>query len=103
MTNAAIIEAHRRVLMTRGIIRPKGRTEGIDSNGTPYAIDEPEDIYTERAWRKRGYRVRHGEEARATFPIWKYWMDRSVSPPLKNYYMADVGFYTADQVVPIYY
>ena len=100
MTNARIILLQRNRLLREGVIGSAGIHRFKDYKGVPYACDIPEDIFTMGAWRKRGYRIKPGETARARFPIWRYRIDHSTRPPKKTYYMKNMDFFTADQVTP---
>ena len=101
MTNERIILLKRIDLLRDGLIRSIGTREFTDYRGRKFSYDIPEDIYTEGAWRKRGYRIRKGEQARARFPIWKYQIDPDARPYGRTFYMTDMNFFTEDQVVPI--
>ena len=101
MTNKRIIMLQRINLLKDGIIRSEGIHHFKDYKGVPYSYEVPEEIYTAGAWLKRGYRIKPGESARACFPIWKYRIDRSTHPPTRTYYMKDMDFFTADQVIPV--
>lgn len=72
MTNAQIIFTQSMELMKAGIIGTTGRTfQGVNQNGEPVTINEPEPIHTYQKWHELGYQVRRGEHAKAAFTIWK--------------------------------
>ena len=73
MTNAEIIFQASVELVKRGIIKTTGRvlTQELP-DGTRIEIPEPEQIHTFNGWKERGFRVKRGEHAKASFPIWKY-------------------------------
>lgn len=100
MTNETIIQIHRRALLDEGIIGSIGKKYFTDAEGNRITFHEPEEIFTARAWFKRGYRVRPGEKPVATFAIWRYKDDRSRTPVKRSYYQADADFFTIGQVVP---
>ena len=73
MTNMEIIMRASMDLMNKGIIKPSGRilTQELP-DGTKIEVQEPEAIHTYNGWKDRGYQVKRGEHAKATFTIWKY-------------------------------
>lgn len=73
MTNMEIIMRASMDLMKQGIIKPSGRilTQELP-DGTKIEVHEPEAIHTYNGWKDRGYQVKRGEHAKATFTIWKY-------------------------------
>lgn len=101
MTNERIILLQRIELLRNGLIGSKGTREFTDYRGRTFSYEMPEEIYTEGAWRKRGYKIRPGEQARARFPIWKYEIDHSARHFSRTFYMSDMNFFTEDQVMPI--
>lgn len=73
MTNEAIIMWEAVDLMEKGIIGTTGRTFEIeDKEGNKQIIQEPEPIHTFNGWKEKGYCVKKGEHAIASFRIWKY-------------------------------
>ena len=73
MTNEEIILSASLELMKQGILKPTGRvlTQELP-DGTKVELPEPEPIHTYNGWKDRGYQVKKGEHAKATFTIWKY-------------------------------
>lgn len=73
MTNEMIILWESVELMGKGIIGTTGRTfEVEDKDGNKRILQEPEPIHTFDGWKERGYAVKKGEHAVASFRIWKY-------------------------------
>ena len=73
MTNEMIILWESVDLMEQGIIGTTGRTfEVEDKDGNKRLLREPEPIHTFDGWKERGYAVKKGEHAVASFLIWKY-------------------------------
>lgn len=73
MTNEMIILWESVDLMEQGIIGTTGRTfEVEDKDGNKRLLREPEPIHTFDGWKERGYAVKKGEHAVASFMIWKY-------------------------------
>lgn len=73
MTNAAIILDESIRLMNDGILQGSGRFAQIETaDGEPELLELPEEIHTFNAWKQRGYCVKKGEHAVASFSIWKY-------------------------------
>ena len=73
MTNAMIILAESVRLMEEGKIGTTGRYIVVqDAEGNEKRLMEPEAIHTFQGWKSRGYIVRKGEHAIASFTIWKY-------------------------------
>lgn len=69
MTNAQIIMMESVKLMEKGIISTTGRKlQTLDGRW----VDEPEAIHTFASWKNMGYKVKSGEHAIASFPIWKF-------------------------------
>lgn len=72
-TNTEIILRNSLELMKAGVLKPSGRMFIRElEDGTKIEIPEPEAIHTYNGWKDRGYQVRKGEHAKASFPIWKY-------------------------------
>ena len=73
MTNEMIILWESVDLMEKGIIGTTGRTfEVEDKEGNKRILQEPEQIHNFDGWKERGYAVKKGEHAVASFLIWKY-------------------------------
>lgn len=73
MTNAAIIFGESVRLMNEGVLSGTGRfVEVENADGTTQQLELPEEIHTFNAWKQRGFCVKKGEHAVASFPIWKY-------------------------------
>ena len=73
MTNEMIILWESVDLMEQGIIGTTGRPfEVEDKDGNKRLLQEPEAIHTFDGWKERGYAVKKGEHAVASFMIWKY-------------------------------
>lgn len=73
MTNAAIILDESVRLMNDGILKGTGRfLDVVNEDGSTEKLEIPEEIHTFNAWKQRGFIVRKGEHAVASFPIWKY-------------------------------
>lgn len=73
MTNAAIILDESIRLMNDGILKGTGRfIDVVNEDGSTEKLEIPEEIHTFNAWKQRGFIVRKGEHAIASFPIWKY-------------------------------
>ena len=73
MTNAAIIFDVSIRLMDDGILKGTGRfLDVVNEDGSTEKLEIPEEIHTFNAWKQRGFIVRKGEHAVASFPIWKY-------------------------------
>ena len=73
MTNAAIIFNESIRLMNEGILSGTGRFVEVENeDGTKQQLELPEEIHTFNAWKQRGFCVKKGEHAVASFSIWKY-------------------------------
>lgn len=73
MTNAMIILNESVRLMEEGVLEGTGQfIEVEDKDGVKEKLELPEEIHTFAAWKAKGYKVKKGEHAIATFPIWKY-------------------------------
>lgn len=72
MTNKEIIFREQLELMAQGKINSTGKIfKYQDSNGNIIEYMEPEQIHTFQHWKECGFRVKKGQKAIATFPIWK--------------------------------
>lgn len=67
MTNETIILNESFKLMADGIL--KGSGEFVEINGKQ--VELPEEIHTFNGWKARGFMVKKGEKAKASFVIWK--------------------------------
>ena len=73
MTNETIIFNAACDLLKQGIIKSTGRLLMRKMpDGSLLEVPEPEAIHTYSGWKARGYQVRKGEHAIASFPIWKH-------------------------------
>lgn len=73
MTNAMIILGESVRLMEEGILEGTGQFVEIkNEDGSVTKLELPEEIHTFAAWKSMGYKVKKGEHAIASFPIWKY-------------------------------
>ena len=73
ITNGEIILRESLELMKQGILKPTGRVLVQElPDGSKIEIQEPEPIHTYNGWKDRGYQVKKGEHAKASFSIWKY-------------------------------
>ena len=73
MTNASIILNESFRLMNEGVLTGTGRFVEVENDdGTTERLELPEEIHTFNAWKQRGYCVKKGEHAVASFSIWKY-------------------------------
>ena len=71
MTNRMIILMNSARLMEDGVIGTTGRSITVqDKDGTERVLMEPEEIHTFAGWKARGFSVKKGEHAVASFPIW---------------------------------
>ncbi len=84
--------------MKQGII---GKAEKMvvveDEDGKKSFIAEPEQIHTFGDWKRRGFVVKHGEKAVASFPIWKSGKDENGE---KKLFMKTAYFFRESQVEP---
>jgi hypothetical protein len=72
-TNSEIILRNSLELMKEGVLKPTGRVFVQElADGTKVELPEPEPIHTYNGWKDRGYQVKRGEHAKASFTIWKY-------------------------------
>ena len=73
ITNSQIILNESLELMKAGVLKSTGRIFVQElEDGTKIELPEPEQIHTYNGWKERGYQVKRGEHAKATFSIWKY-------------------------------
>lgn len=57
----------------RYLLKGTGRfIDVVNEDGSTEKLEIPEEIHTFNAWKQRGFIVRKGEHAVASFPIWKY-------------------------------
>jgi hypothetical protein len=105
MTNEQIIWANRLDLMEKGIIGKTGRLIPVeDTDGKKSFIAEPEQIHTYMEWKRRGYKVRHGEKAVSKFTIWKHAPKKDGEEgeeQSEKMFMKQAFFFKASQVEPI--
>ena len=111
MTNAQIIFMESIKLMEDGTIGTTGRTFEMEGpNGDRITVQEPEPLHTFKGWKERGYTVRKGEHAKASFPIWTARKGKKGEPeeetagddrPEKvSMYLKRAYWFTAAQVEP---
>lgn len=73
MTNNQIIFEESQKLAEAGKIQYTGRVfKAVDGDGNPCEVKETEEIHTFADWKARGYFVKKGEKAVASFPIWNF-------------------------------
>lgn len=73
MTNSQIILQNSLELMKQGILKGSGEIAVQElPDGTKIEIELPETIHTYNGWKERGYQVRRGQKAKASFIIWRY-------------------------------
>lgn len=73
ITNSQIILTQSLELMKQGILKGSGEMAVQElPDGTKIEIELPEVIHTYNGWKERGYQVRRGQKAKATFTIWRY-------------------------------
>lgn len=109
MTNAMIILLKQMELVEQGILKYTGRTvKGINVlTGEPAEVPEIQCIHTYAGWKERGYQVRRGQKAVASFPIWKYTkgktkdMDEEEAQANGYCFMKNSSWFTEEQVDPI--
>ena len=110
MTNAAIIFDESIRLMNGGILKGTGRfLDVVNEDGSTEKLEIPEEIHTFNAWKQRGFIVRKGERAVASFPIWKYITRKNAPDEALEASEAANGFcrmklshfFTARQVEPL--
>lgn len=109
MTNEQIISNQSIELMKQGKIRGTGRVMQFDDgNGGKIEIEEPEAIHTFAGWKGMGFKVKKGEHAVASFPIWKH-TQKDKAPeeltgnaiadaPIVKMFMKNSFWFTAAQV-----
>lgn len=72
-TNSEIILRNSLELLKQGILKTTGRVFVQElPDGTQIELPEPEPIHTYNGWKERGFQVKKGEHAKATFSIWKF-------------------------------
>ncbi len=99
MTNEQIIWNNRVDLMKKGIIGHGEKMVVVeDENGKRSFISEPEQIHTFSDWKRRGFIVRHGEKAVATFSIWK--SGKGTDGEEGKMFMKKAFFFKESQVEP---
>lgn len=69
MTNEMIVLLESVKLMEEGIIKGTGDFMTTDDGRQ---LEIPEEIHTFQAWKAKGFSVKKGEKAVASFPVWKY-------------------------------
>lgn len=73
LTNSQIILQNSLQLMEQGILKGSGEMAVQElPDGTKIEIELPEIIHTYNGWKERGYQVKRGQKAKATFTIWRY-------------------------------
>lgn len=73
LTNRQIILQNALQLMEQGILKGSGEKAVQElPDGTKIEIELPEVIHTYNGWKERGYQVKRGQKAKATFVIWRY-------------------------------
>ncbi len=90
--------------MEKGIIGKTGRMIPVeDMDGKKSFIAEPEQIHTYMEWKRRGYKVRHGEKAVSKFTIWKHAPKKREEGEEENdiMFMKQAFFFKASQVEAI--
>jgi len=110
MTNAMIILENSLRLMDEGILKGSGERityKVITDNGEEEReVEMPEPIHTFAEWKRRGFSVKKGEHAIASFVIWKY-SDRKVGEvdgeevEDGRMFLKKAHFFTAAQVEPL--
>ena len=109
MTNAMIVLLKQVELAEAGILKYTGRTiKGINAvTGEPAEVPEIQPIHTYAGWKARGWQVKKGSKAVATFPVWKYTKGKTKDmeeeeAQSKGYcYMKNASWFTDEQVEPI--
>ena len=76
MTNNEIIMHARLALAEAGTIANTAEIIAHREDGTPVFL--PEEIHTFAAWKARGFSVKKGQHAVASFSVWKHRPGRSV-------------------------
>lgn len=69
MTNEMIVLLESVKLMEKGIIKGTGDFITTDDGRQ---LEIPEEIHTFQAWKAKGFFVKKGEKAVASFSVWKY-------------------------------
>lgn len=73
LTNGQIIMQASLELMKQGILKGSGEMAMQElPDGTKIEIELPETIHTYNGWKERGYQVKKGQKAKASFTIWRY-------------------------------
>lgn len=105
MTNEQIIFNERCELMKSGIIGGTGRIIEFETdNGEKIQLEEPEEIHTFAAWKAKGFSVKKGEHAKASFTIWKCTTkkaEKKDDEDTKRMFLKKAHFFTAAQVEPL--
>ena len=104
MTNSEIIFNEQMDLMQEGKIGTTGRQLKIDTgDGNVITMMEPEPIHTYAAWKARGYQVKKGEKAVASFVIWKHVSKRNeeTEEDESRMFMKRASFFSRAQVTEI--
>ena len=110
--NATIILNESIELMKKGIIGTTGRTitvtVKVNGKDEKQTFQEPEPIHTFQDWKTRGFIVKKGEKAIASFTIWNYHNNKKTEDDepeglVKSgyYYMKKAAFFKYSQVKPI--
>ena len=111
MTNAMIIFVESQKLAEAGKIKYTGRTfKGTNVLGEEVEIKETEAIHTFATWKSMGYKVKKGQHAVASFPIWKHVAKKDTieledgsekDVDKSKMFMKVAAFFTAEQVEEI--
>lgn len=93
--------------MKQGKIGGSGKKVKVeDKDGNPVELELPEEIHTFQAWKAKGFSVKKGEHAVASFKIWKHTSkqmknDKGEDEEHENMFMKTAHFFTRAQVEPI--
>ena len=99
MNNEQIIWSNRVALMKQGIIGHGEKMVVVeDAEGKKSYIAEPEQIHTYSDWKRRGFTVKHGEKAVASFNIWK--SGKAEGEEEAKMFMKKASFFKESQVEP---
>ncbi len=106
MTNEQIILKERIELMKSGKIGTTGKFIVVeDGEGNKKKVKEPAQLHTFFAWKKKGYKVKHGEHAITKLDIWKLASKDSKGTDEedkeKSFMKKTMFFFTDSQVEPI--
>ena len=106
ITNQEIIFRNSMELLAKGILKPTGRMLKQEKpDGTIIELPEPEPIHTYNGWKERGYQVKKGEHAKASFTIWKYKGKKDEETDTMEYhagcFLKKSSWFTFDQVEAI--